>query len=469
MNTGTLRQNARTFLLDEFAASVDILLTQVSRGECDIAVTENAVEELLTRVRQIALDQALQVQHACVDAFYVCPHCQQPLGSWQELSRQIVTTQGSVCLQTRRYRCGACQQDFYPFVEANGLYNNAFTYGAKHLIAERAAERAYLLSARDANRGGIPVSPSHADRIAQEVGGWRQAEEQQVIEAHFSLEESASQEKVPPLASDQHWPAQAPVLVSVDGGMVRSPEIGPEGCVWFEARAGVIAPLVEGDQVAGHKIVLGGVHDADAIFDHLKSVYAQAVSSGRRCVFCADGADWIWQRVGFYFPEALQVLDIYHAGEHVSSAMRACFGAGDARTAYWRSNARLQLLKEGGIGGIVSELERLLKAPQTLADPEEARKELAYLKTHQHRMNYFWLEKEGLPVGSGSVESTIKQLCVGRLRQSGMKWTRGHASAMLSLRAAVLSGELGNTVDRRRQKQLARMESFRPQQLKRAA
>jgi uncharacterized CHY-type Zn-finger protein len=469
MNTLTLRQNARAFLLDEFAASVDTLLAHVSRGECDIAVTENAVEELVRRVRQIAVDKALEVQHACVDTYYVCPQCHEPLGSWQSLPRQVVTTQGAVRLQTKRYRCGVCQQDFYPFVEANGLQNNAFTFGAKHLIAEIAAQRAYALSARDAHRAGIPVSASHSDHIAQEVGAWRQEEEQEVIAAHFNLQENVPKESVPALASEKDWPAQAAVLVSVDGGMVRSPEMGAEGCVWFEARAGVIAPILDGDQVSGHKIVLGGVHDADAIFEKLKSVYWQAMGSGRRCVFGGDGADWIWQRVGLYFPQAIQVLDIYHGGEHVTSAMAARFGLGDARTAYWRSHVRGELLKEGAIGRIVRDLEGALASPQTLADAQELGKELAYLKTHQHRMNYFWLEQEGLPVGSGSVESTIKQLCVGRLRQSGMKWTRVHASAMLSLRAAVLSGELGNTVDRRRQKQLARMESFRPQPLKRAA
>src|SRR5579863_1476371 len=105
MNTATLRQNARAFLLEEFAACVDVLLAHVSQGECDIAVTETAVEELLTRVRQITLDKALAVQHACVDSFYVCPHCHEALGSWQSLPRQVVTTQGSVRLQTNRYRC----------------------------------------------------------------------------------------------------------------------------------------------------------------------------------------------------------------------------------------------------------------------------------------------------------------------------------------------------------------------------
>src|SRR6266700_3098923 len=128
----------------------------------------------------------------------------------------------------------------------------------------------------------------------------------------------------PPLHSFRDWQNEIPGLISVDGAMLRSPEKGPEGLEWFECRGAVIAPAMEGTR--GQKVYLGGVCSPDDLFDLARAAWCKGGNTRRPCLFVADGARWIWDRVRYYFPEAIQVLDLYHAAEHVASAATACWG-----------------------------------------------------------------------------------------------------------------------------------------------
>jgi len=94
-------------------------------------------------------------------------------------------------------------------------------------------------------------------------------------------------------------------------------------------------------------------------------------------------------------------------------------------------------------------------------DIEELHKEFRYLWRNRHRMNYSKLRDQKLPIGSGIMESTIKQLSTQRLRMPGMMWTRAGADNILRLKAAVLSKSLGLTIERHRTICANRMDRFR--------
>ena len=119
-------------------------------------------------------------------------------------------------------------------------------------------------------------------------------------------------------------------------------------------------------------------------------------------MFSADFGNWIWSRARFHFPNAIQLLDIYHAGEHVASAARAGWGEGSATAKQWKSSARDMLLQKGGPRAVIRALTRVLRAG-TAANAEELRKEFRYLFTNRLRMPYAELHERGLPIGSGAV------------------------------------------------------------------
>jgi hypothetical protein len=168
-----------------------------------------------------------------------------------------------------------------------------------------------------------------------------------------------------------------------------------------------------------------------------------------RLVFCADGAEWIWQRVRMYFPECIQILDPYHASEHVGSAARAAWGSESNKTQQWIEKAMPWLLEEDGPIRLIKELLHVLRSGKAV-DPEQLKTEFRYLWKHRHRMQYSQWRDKGLSIGSGCMESSIKQISTQRLSQSGMMWTRTNADLMMNLRAAVLSGSLELTIQRER-------------------
>jgi hypothetical protein len=105
-------------------------------------------------------------------------------------------------------------------------------------------------------------------------------------------------------------------------------------------------------------------------------------------------------------------------------------------------------MQPSGVSGVLRVLCRRLKDNICL-DAEQVKVEMRYLWTHRRRMRYAELMVRGLPIGSGIMESAIKQTSTQRLRQPGMMWTRERANHMLRLRAAHLSGSIHFTTQRR--------------------
>ena len=232
----------------------------------------------------------------------------------------------------------------------------------------------------------------------------------------------------------------------MDAAKVRSPAKGPEGLVWFECRAGIIAPA-DGSR-EGSKACVGGIHSPDELFDRLAAAWRRGDNAHRLCIFSADFGNWIWNRARFYFPNAVQLLDIYHAAEHVASAGIAYWGLNSDKGRDWKSRSREMLMQKEGPRTLLYLLVRMLRAGDAV-DADALRREFRYLYVNRHRMPYFEHHEKGLPVGSGAMESTIKQACISRVRQSGMKWTQKGAHAVLGLRCAKLSGTLSQTTDRK--------------------
>jgi hypothetical protein len=456
---GVLQEKAGAILASFAEASI------ASHG--DFSQVEQAAHTAILKLRGVMLSAGLTFSSDESRQTYHCPTCKAALHGWVLEPRRVVTSEGEATYRPVRYRCGRCQQDHYPLEEANGLSGSQFTTGAQGLIGEAAAQTAFghvsrwLLSER-----ALPVSAKEVDRTARDVSEWRAQEEELLCQAVFG-EEAARQraDGCDPLAATAQlgifggWSERSVGLMSVDGAMVRSPEKAEDGgLAWFEHRAGVIAPARDEDP--GEKTYIAGVCAPDELFDLMSAVMRKGAQSGRPLVFVADGSKWIWDRVRLYFPTAVQVLDVYHAAEHVASGAYALWGEGSEETLEWRKRAREMLIEPAGPQRILRVLLKGLKEPNSVADAEALRREIAYLFGHRHRMKYHALKQQDLPIGSGAMESAIKQLNVQRLKLPGMKWTREGADAILRLRAAHLSGTFAQTVKRRHDALQAKLQRY---------
>jgi hypothetical protein len=139
--------------------------------------------------------------------------------------------------------------------------------------------------------------------------------------------------------------------------------------------------------------------------------------------------------VGLHFPKRVEVLDWYHAVEHLWAAGKDRWGEGSAPAREW-VEARKQELWEGRVEAVLAALggEAAETESQTVAS------EVHYFETNQDRMRYAEFRAQGYPIGSGTVESACKRVIGARLKQAGMCWTKTGAQAVLSLRAQLLSG-----------------------------
>jgi hypothetical protein len=140
----------------------------------------------------------------------------------------------------------------------------------------------------------------------------------------------------------------------------------------------------------------------------------------------ADGAEWIWNLVNDYFPDSIQILDWYHATQHLAQAASALYPADEDRAKRWFTGACHDLY-QGAIHRITLRLDHAGLS-------EHAR----YFHHHKRRMQYQAFSEDGYPIGSGTVESGIKQF-KQRLAGPGMRWSRSGAKHMLTIRSAVLS------------------------------
>jgi hypothetical protein len=157
-------------------------------------------------------------------------------------------------------------------------------------------------------------------------------------------------------------------------------------------------------------------------------------------VVLGDGADWIWGYAGRFLAVGtagiVEIVDIYHAWEHLGTVAKAVFATGSAAAA-WCEPLKTKL-REEGVAPILAALGAL--TPTELAAIEEVRKAHGYFTTHAARMNYPAFVARQLPIGSGAIESACKTLIQEREKGAGMRWTKTGAQAVATLRALHRSG-----------------------------
>lgn len=221
-------------------------------------------------------------------------------------------------------------------------------------------------------------------------------------------------------------------MLSMDGGMVN---IRQEG--WKELKVGLIGDVVSIDPPESSVIpevhtvprsytaVLG---DVEAFAPMLvRAAKAQGFFDATPSSIPADGAPWIWGIADRHFPHSTQIVDWYHARQHLADAAQAYFPDQPDQAAVWLQ-AQSDLLFEGPLDPLLTDLN------------QAGLSEFAhYFETHQARMRYLDFQEAGLPIGSGSVESEVKQF-KQRLSAPGMRWSRLGAERMIPIRAAVLDG-----------------------------
>jgi hypothetical protein len=343
-------------------------------------------------------------------------------------ARRIVTESGELDVARVYYYCAACGLGRFPLDERWGLSESVYSPARRKQMAWLAATRPYAEAVETFERIAHRTVPlTSIWEVAQQEG--------RRLQQQAAREQAATQVErtiLPPAGQD---PA-VPKAVSLDGGTIH---IRKEG--WKEIKTGtvgdiVVVPALDPDTQEWedrahvvhitYRAVLGDVTDFTPALWAL--AVASQVPTARLVVLTADGATWIWNLAADLFPDSTQIVDWYHATEYLARAAEALFPDDPAAAQRWQQERRRPLF----LGEIHKIIDPLMAAGLTT--------QADYFRRHARRMQYQTFREEGYPIGSGTVESGIKQF-KHRLAGPGMRWARPSAERMLVLRAAVLSDD----------------------------
>jgi len=151
-----------------------------------------------------------------------------------------------------------------------------------------------------------------------------------------------------------------------------------------------------------------------------------------RLVKAADGANDNWTFLHSELPEGEEVVDFFHAAEHLSHALAVAYGDGTVEARRRFATLRHVLLEEEG--GVDSVIRALFHLRDRHPRRTKIATELAYFRKRRQRMRYAGMKAAGLPIGTGVTEAACKTLVGQRLKQSGMRWGREGGQAILNLR-----------------------------------
>lgn len=163
-------------------------------------------------------------------------------------------------------------------------------------------------------------------------------------------------------------------------------------------------------------------------------------------VVIGDGAEWIWNIADLHFPGAIQIVDLYHARQHLWDLARKLY-LQEAEQRRWMM-IHQDMLDKGDIENLVPAIRSIDSSNPELA--ETIRNTANYFETHAERMRYPEFRRQHLFVGSGVIEAGCKTVIGSRCKQSGMFWTVRAANAILALRCCHINGRFEDYWEARR-------------------
>ncbi|HUI77112.1 MAG TPA: ISKra4 family transposase, partial [Bryobacteraceae bacterium] len=186
--------------------------------------------------------------------------------------------------------------------------------------------------------------------------------------------------------------------------------------------------------------------------DFGKRLYREAWKRGwsraEKKVVMGDGAEWIWNLAEIHFPGAVQIVDLYHARQHLWELACKLYPNDEVGQKGWIKVQQKRWLDKGKIEKLVAAIRSIHSTNPEVA--EKIRTEAAYFETNTERMRYPKFCRQHMFVGSGVIEAGCKTVIGFRLKQSGMFWTVRGANAILALRCCHLNGRFEDYWEARR-------------------
>jgi hypothetical protein len=420
---------------------------------------EMALRESLVVIGKSALKQFLENADGELEAEMECA-CGGKLKYQRRRAATIWSVFGKVVYKRAYYAGCGCQKGQAPVDRRYGIEAGKVTAGLAHLIALSGIKEAF-----DEGRKWLKeyllfeVSENTIRSETQKMGELQQEADETLVTDMQDEKKLQQRERSQPAAPDI-------LYGSIDAAKVRIEPRDPEekaaenretwrdmkaGC-WYE---GEMVPVVQQstrqkEKAQREEVVLRAKNkkyfcDIAEAQEFGKLLWATGCAVGadraRLLVFICDGAVWIWNLIAQYFPNAIQIVDWYHAADRLKRIAEEAFPTLEERHD-WLAQVTEDLWQ--GRVELVIEACRLLAQQSKLAQQS-----ITYFSNNIERMRYDQFRAANLLIGSGVIESGCKQIVTQRLKLPGAQWHLDGAILTAKARAAWMSGEWHKLVSAR--------------------
>jgi len=374
--------------------------------------------------------------------------------SYQELrAKPVLTAVGKVTVSRPYYWCPHCHNGQFPADVELDIQDMELSPGVRRMLATLGHAKAFAHGRQQMKLlADLEVTTKAVERTAEAIGEDIEAREQAEIQRAIQLD-------LPMVVGEP-----IPILyVEVDGTgipVVKKETVGRQGKTegqpahTREAKLGCVFTQTTWDN-EGYAIrdpdsatYVGAIESSE---EFGKRIYLEAWKRGwsraAKKVFMGDGSEWIWNIAKLHFPGAIQIVDLFHARQHLWDLARRLYPNQEAEQRRWMM-VHQDLLDEGTIEELVAALRAIDASNPEVAD--KIRVEAGYFETNTERMRYPKFRDRHLFVGTGVIEAGCKALIGSRCKQSGMFWTVRGANAILALRCCQFNGRFEDYWEARR-------------------
>lgn len=399
-----------------------------------MATLEQAALAFAQRIAQLALADQLQQAGTGYSASSRPCECGRKQRFHRFSSKRLRTLFGEVTYERAYYRCRVCGASACPLDAQLGQSQREISPGVERALALLSAHLPFPKAEQVlAEVTAVRLSARQIETVAEALGAEAERRQQQ--------EEAAAAEQGLHEPRGSLRPAPRTFIVEMDGV-----QVGLQDGSWQEVKCGVVYELSQRVEMqSGRWELLQRYRCAlrGEVSEFRRRLWALCLRAGLRAqdriVVLGDGAEWIDQTVAWLFPRALRILDYYHASQRLWAVAQARWGEASVAAQGW-ARAKLSHLKQGEIKLVMAAMRGLKMSSE---EGERVRvAALNYLRVRQEQMRYGEYQEAGLPIGSGAIESTCKQMVTARCKQAGMRWSEAGADAILALRSFVLNERL---------------------------
>jgi hypothetical protein len=206
------------------------------------------------------------------------------------------------------------------------------------------------------------------------------------------------------------------------------------GCVFTQITTDVDGQPIREHESTSYVGTFAGCRDAGTLLR--QEALRRGYGTIPKTVYLGDGALWIWENARLNFPDAVQILDFYHASEHLG-IITAAFWSDDCKKAKRKQKDWSKIMKRGSARTLITTTKRLLTQHRVRLSEsaiETIEREINYFETNMHRTCYGHFRDQGYFIGSGVIEAGCKAVIGRRMKQSGMFWGEEGAESILTLR-----------------------------------